>query len=108
MTKATRSCGNVFADLGLPDAEEMLTKSQLIMAISEILKQRGLTQTQAAAIVGVDQPKISALLRGRTEGFSIERLIRVLAALGYEVVVQVRPAERLRSRQPEQAAEAAA
>src|SRR5205823_13353969 len=98
----------VFTDLGLPDAEELMTKAELIGAFSDILKERGLTQTQAAALVGVDQPKISALLRGRTEGFSIERLMRLLAALGYEVVVQVRPAERLRARQAEPADEVAA
>ena|SRR5438105_754206 len=108
MIKVTESCGNVFADLGLPDAEELMTKAELIGAFSDILEERGLTQTQAAAIVGVSQPKISALLRGKAEGFSIERLIRLLAALGYEVVVQVRPAERLRAREPQPAAEVAA
>ena len=108
MMKVTESCGNVFADIGLPDAEELRAKADLMIAVTRIIRERQLTQTQAAAIVGVSQPKISALLRGRMEGFSIERLIRLLAALGYEVVVQVRPAERLQRRENEPAVDVAA
>src|SRR4051812_29131054 len=62
MTKITRSCGNVFADLGLPDAEELRAKADLMVAITRIVRDRKLTQAQAAAIAGVAQPKISAIL----------------------------------------------
>lgn len=84
------SCGNVFADLGLPDAEEMLTKAQIVSRIAEIIDRRGLNQAEAAAVLGVDQPKVSALLRGRLKGFSIERLFRFLTALGMEVEIVIR------------------
>ena len=69
-----RSSGNVFADLGYPNPEEALAKSRLTRVIADILKQRGLTQTQAAELLGVDQPKISRLMRGQFREFSLERL----------------------------------
>src|SRR5208283_5092366 len=90
------SSGNVFADLGLPDADEMLAKAELAIKIADILRQRRLTQTQAAAILGVDQPKVSALIRGRLSGFSIERLLRFLLLLGTDVSITIKPRERAR------------
>lgn len=78
----TRSSGNVFADLGLPNPEERLAKAHLALEIGRILKQRKLTQHAAAKLMGVDQPKVSHLLHGRLSGFSTERLMGFLTALG--------------------------
>jgi predicted XRE-type DNA-binding protein len=85
------SSGNVFADLGLPDAPELQAKADLAFEISRTIDQRGLTQNEAAEILGVDQPKVSALVRGRLDGFSMERLYRFLNALGKDVEIVVRP-----------------
>ena len=84
------SSGNVFADLGLPDAEEVLHKADLTHRICEIIKARKLTQAQAAKILGVDQPKVSALVRGRLDQFSLARLIKFLNFLDQEVKFTVR------------------
>ncbi len=94
------SGGNVFADLGLPRAEEALAKAELAQKVSAIIRERQLTQAQAAKILGVDQPKISALSRGRLSGFSIERLLRFLLLLGHdiEITVKSRPRERAQAR----------
>lgn len=81
--------GNVFADLGLPNPEELLVKAQLLHKIMVIIDQRGLTQVQAATLLRVDQPKVSALMRGRLSGFSLERLIRFLMLLGRDVRITV-------------------
>ena len=90
------SGGNVFADLGVDAPEEALAKAELTAKISEIIAARGLTQQAAARILGIDQPKVSALLRGKLGGFSTERLIRFLNALGrdVEIVVKDRPRGR--------------
>ncbi|MGH9817994.1 MAG: helix-turn-helix domain-containing protein [Candidatus Acidiferrales bacterium] len=82
--------GNVFADLGFPDAEEMLAKAELAQKITTIIERRRLTQMRAAEVLGVDQPKISALKRGRLSGFSLERLVRSLILLGRDVEIVVR------------------
>jgi predicted XRE-type DNA-binding protein len=86
------SSGNVFADLGLKDPEELLAKAQLVQRIADIITERKLTQARAAKLLGVDQPKISALLRGNLEGFSTDRLFRFLNALGRDVEIVIRPA----------------
>lgn len=85
------SSGNVFADLGLPDADEALAKADLARQIIRLIRRRGWTQAQAAAMLGIDQPKISALARGKLEGFSTDRLIRFLTSLDQEVAITVRP-----------------
>lgn len=85
----TPSSGNVFADLGLPDAEEMYTKSLLSIVIARTIRDRGLTQAQAAELLGTTQPKVSELVRGRLSGLSVERLFRFLNALGMKVRIQV-------------------
>lgn len=85
------SSGNVFADLELPDADAALAKAELARRIGVILAARKLSQTQAAAILRIDQPKVSALIRGRLEGFSTDRLFRFLNALGQDVEIVVRP-----------------
>ena len=85
------SSGNVFADLGLPHPEQLLAKAELTFQIAQIIEERGLTQAQAAEILGIDQPKVSALMRGKLSSVSMERLYRYLNALGRDVDIVVRP-----------------
>jgi predicted XRE-type DNA-binding protein len=92
------SSGNVFADLGLPDADELLAKAELAITIRRLIESQGLTQAAAARLLGTTQPKISGLFRGRLDGFSMERLYRFLNALGQDVRIVVRPKPRSRSR----------
>ena len=87
--------GNVFSDLDLPNPEEMLAKAELARRICDLLAERRLTQTKAAAVLGVDQPKVSALMRGKLDGFSTERLFRFLNALGRDVEIVIRPERRV-------------
>jgi predicted XRE-type DNA-binding protein len=99
MTKkldVTPSSGNVFADLGLPNADELLAKAELVRQISKAIEARGLTQKEAAAVTGTTQPKISELLRGHLSGFSMDRLIRFLNALDrdVEIIVKKKPRSR--------------
>ena len=96
----TPSSGNVFADMGVADPEEALAKAQLASRIREVLRRSRLTQVAAAAIMGIDQPKVSALLNGRLTNFSSERLMRLLTRLGQdvEIVVKTKPRRRLRGR----------
>ncbi|HEX5725379.1 MAG TPA: helix-turn-helix transcriptional regulator [Longimicrobiaceae bacterium] len=91
--EVVESSGNVFADLGLPDSEELLVKAELARQIIGIIGERELTQTRAAALLGTTQPKVSDLVRGELSGFSIERLIRFLNALGRDVQIVVRDAD---------------
>ena len=88
------SSGNVFADLEVPDADEALAKAELARRICAILSERKLIQARSAAILGIDQPKVSALIRGKLEGFSTDRLFRFLNALGQDVEIVVRPRRR--------------
>jgi predicted XRE-type DNA-binding protein len=85
------STGNVFADLGMPDAGEHLIKAGLVVRIDRTIRQRKLTQAAAAQLMGIDQPKISAMLAGRFRGYSVERLMRFLVALGHDVEIVVKP-----------------
>jgi predicted XRE-type DNA-binding protein len=85
------SSGNVFADLNLPNADELLAKAELALQIATMIRQRHMTQMQAAAVLGVDQPKVSALMCGRLAGFSIERLLRFLLSLGADVAITIKP-----------------
>lgn len=96
----TESSGNVFADLGIENPEEALAKAKLARAISVIITRRDLTQTQAAAVLGVDQPKVSSLMRGRLSGFSIDRLLRFLLALDRDVdiLIKAKPPNSARGR----------
>jgi predicted XRE-type DNA-binding protein len=88
--------GNVFADLGLPDAEERLAKAELARRIFNIIVKRRLTQAQAADLLGIDQPKVSALTRGKLSGFSMERLFHFLNALGSDVQITIKAKPRSR------------
>lgn len=96
----TPSSGNVFADMGLPEPEEELTKAQLASHIRQVIKRRRLTQVAAAALMEIDQPKVSALLNGRLMNFSSERLMRLLTALGQDVDITIKdkPRRRLQGR----------
>ena len=91
-----QSSGNVFADLGLVDPEARLARAELARRIDDLIAERQLIQTEAAELLGIDQPKISALLRGRLGGFSFERLMRFLTILGRDVqiVVKAKPGKR--------------
>lgn len=82
--------GNVFADLGLPNPEERLAKARLAIQINLLIKGKKLTQKEAAKLLEIDQPKISALHRGKLAGFSLERLFRFLNILGQEIDIKVR------------------
>jgi predicted XRE-type DNA-binding protein len=91
--EVTPSGGNVFADLGLPNADELLVKSRLVIRIRQIIEDRRLTQEEAARLVGIDQPKISALMRGRLAGYSTDRLLGFLQRLGDDVDIVLRPSQ---------------
>lgn len=85
------SSGNVFADLGRPDADELLVKAAVVSRLIDIFTDRGMSQVQVAAALDIDQPKVSALVRGRLRGFSLERLLHFLMALDQDVDIVVRP-----------------
>jgi predicted XRE-type DNA-binding protein len=94
MTKKIRyevGSSNVFADIGLPNADEHLIKAQLVYKIDTLMRQRKLKQTEAARLFGVKQPDISKMLRGDFRQFSVERLMRFLVALGQDVEIVVKP-----------------
>jgi predicted XRE-type DNA-binding protein len=84
-----KSSGNVFADLGVRDPEEALVKARLAQVISEAIKTRGMTQVEAAELLGIDQPKVSRLVRGQLAGFSIDRLFRLVTLLGSDIEITV-------------------
>ncbi len=88
--KIERGSGNVFADLGRPDAEAHLLKAELVTRIDKIIRQRGLKQVEAAKLLGLSQPDVSRLLRGNFREYSVERLLRLLMALGRDVEIVIR------------------
>jgi predicted XRE-type DNA-binding protein len=91
-----QSSGNIFADIGLPNPEDRLAKADLAIRIAETIRAQRLTQTRAAHILQIDQPKISRLSRGQLSGFSTERLMHFLTLLGRDVEIKVKPAPRSR------------
>jgi predicted XRE-type DNA-binding protein len=95
--ESTPSSGNVFADLNLPQADDLLAKAELAAKIIAEIQRRRLTQIQAAATLGVDQPKISALKKGKLSAFSIERLMRFLLLLGRDIEITVKGKSKSRS-----------
>ena len=97
MSKIERGSTNVYADLGLEDAEEMLVKAQLATKVGEIIKRRKLTQVQAAELLGMTQPKLSNLLRGQFRGISEAKMLECLTRLGRNVEIVVKPAGRSQS-----------
>ena len=94
MTDIEESTGNVYADLDLPDAEEMQVKAQLAAEIGEIIKRRKWSQQQAAKVLGVPQPKLSKMLRGQFRGISEAKMLECLTRLGRDVDIIVGPARR--------------
>ena len=89
--RVERGSGNVFADLGLANLDLALAKAELVQCIRDLIAERKLTQMKAAELLGLDQPQVSSLVRGRVEGYSIDRLFRFLNALGQRVEITVRP-----------------
>ncbi|HUK57815.1 MAG TPA: helix-turn-helix transcriptional regulator [Stellaceae bacterium] len=94
--KVEKGSGNVFADIGLPNAEERLAKAELALTITEAIRARKLTQAATAKLFQIDQPKVSRLLRGQLSGFSTERLMHFLTLLGRDVEIVVKEAPRSR------------
>ena len=95
-TKVRRSSGNVFRDLGFPDAESenLRIRSELIARLRKVIEEQGLTQTRAARLLGVTQPRVSDLIRGRIELFSIDTLVNMLAKAGVRVTMTARARTR--------------
>ena len=96
-TEIRRSGANVFADLGLPDAENHLVKAQLVGHMMDIMKERKLTQAKTAKIIGITQPDVSNLIRGRFRGYSIDRLMGFLVTLDQDVQITVRSKPKTRA-----------
>jgi len=94
--RVIRSSGNIFADVGLPDAAELQTKARLCAALNRIVERQRLSQAEVAAVLGINHPKVSALLNYKLEGFSAERLMHFLVALGHdvEILVKAKPSSR--------------
>ncbi len=84
---------NVFADIGLPDPETHLAKAKIVQTLSHIITEKGLTQAEAGARLGLSQPKVSALLHGQFRGYSIERLLRFVNALNHNVQIIIEEEE---------------
>jgi predicted XRE-type DNA-binding protein len=93
-TNITESSGNVFADLGLANPGQELLKARLTLQIYRTIKDRKLTQTQAGEILGIKQPHVSSLVRGRSGNFSVERLMDFLTALGHDIEIAITPSRR--------------
>ena len=94
--RVTRGTGNVFADLGFPDAVERQAKLRLTYALNQVLEARKLSQADAAKMLGVTQPKVSALRHYKLAGFSVERLMNLLTALDQDVEIVIRQKPRSR------------
>ena len=88
-----RSSGNVFADLGLPDAEKLKIKTGLVIEIRKAMKARALTQQEAAKLMGISQPKVSDMMRGNFSNLSERKLMDCLTRLGYDIEIKVRPSK---------------
>jgi len=97
MIEIEESTGNVYADLGMADADEMIVKAQLATKIGEIIKSRKWRQQQAAEVLGMTQPKLSKMLRGQFRGISEAKMLDCLARLGRDVQIVVGPARRAAS-----------
>jgi predicted XRE-type DNA-binding protein len=89
----TQSSGNIFADLGLEDSQEHYAKAHLVILIGKMIEAQSLTQGQVASKIGLRQPDVSKLLRGKLEGFSLERLLNFVRALGADVEIKIKPSK---------------
>ncbi len=96
--KVTKSSGNVYADLGFKNPEEMLAKADMAIQISLLIEKKHLTQKEAAQLFGVTQPRVSDLMRGKISGFSMDALFGFLKALDQDVQITIKPKPRNRSR----------
>lgn len=96
--RVTVGSANIFADVNLPNPDEWLAKAELARRISDLIGERGLSQRQAAALLGVKQPQVSAVMRGLLEGFTTDRLFRFLNKLGQEIKIVVHPAAKEKKR----------
>ena len=94
MNGIEKSSGNIFADIGFTNDQEMLVKANLALKISEIITQRRLTQIEAAAVLGIPQPKLSKLLRGQFHGVSETKMLECLNKLGRDIQIVIRKANR--------------
>ena len=92
--KVTKSSGNVFADIGVLNAGEHLVKADIVLDIAARIKAKGLTQAQAAEVIGLSQPDVSKLLRGNFAGYTLDRLFSFLQALGNDVRIQIVPTKK--------------
>ena len=88
-----RGSGNVFGDLGLADAEKLKIKTGLVFEIRKAMRSRGLTQQEAAKLIGITQPKVSDMMRGDFSNLSERKLMDCLTRLGYDIEIKVRPAK---------------
>lgn len=86
-----RSTGNVFADIGVANPEEALAKAEIARQVNRIIADQGLTQSEAAAVLGIDQPRVSALSKGRLSVFSLEKMMQFASRLGNEVEISIKP-----------------
>ena len=89
--EAEAGSGNIFADLELPDAEQRLLKSSIVVELHRLIKERGLTQSVAAKMLGVTQPDLSKILRGQFDGYSTERLMKMLTVFEQDIEIVMRP-----------------
>jgi predicted XRE-type DNA-binding protein len=89
--EAHEGCGNVFADLGLPDSEERLLKAGIVVELRRLIEERELTQVKAAKLVGISQPDLSHLLRGDFDDYSAERLMKMLTAFEQDIEIIMKP-----------------
>lgn len=97
--KITRSGGNIFKDIGLPNADEHAIKADIVIRLAKLIEQKGLSQSKAAILTGIAQPDLSKLLRGHFAGFSLDRLVQAILALGSDVEIRVKkPAVNRRGR----------
>lgn len=92
--KGHQGTDNVLLDLGFDDAEELSTKAALALKLNELIDQRGLSQTEAAAITGMTQPKVSQVRRYKLQNISLERLMQALVSLDQHVEISVQPARK--------------
>lgn len=97
MSDIEQGSTNIYADLGLPDSEEMLVKAQLASKIGDIIKRKKITQVQAAELLGITQPKLSGMLRGQFRGISEAKMLECLTRLGRDVQIVVKSAPRSRT-----------
>ncbi len=94
----TVSTGSAFHALGLPDADDLVLRAQLMQRIARVIEDRGLTQTRAGALMGMDQPRVSALVHGKITRFSTDRLLKALSDLGQDVELRITPAKDRKGR----------